>query len=160
MDAIQKNTELTMDDFNSMEDVYRYVDAIVSSGSNEEAKGCVFVLGNTSSGKSSLVQTVQKYCKDKVKTPKPFLTGDEENKSYLETRVLDIVENCFLQRNDQNRLIIRREHNEAKGGIQKTKTGKIVSKKYNTLGPPPPPLVVSFFATGWSIFLNFWSILH
>ena len=117
MDAIQKNTELTMDDFNSMEDVYRYVDAIVSSGSNEEAKGCVFVLGNTSSGKSSLVQTVRSYCKDKVKTPKPILTGDEENKSYLETRVLDIVENCLLQRNDQNQLIIRREHNEAKLGI-------------------------------------------
>ena len=33
----------------------------------------------------------------------------------------------------------------AQGGIQKTKTGKIASKKYNTLGPPPP--VVSVFAT-------------
>ena len=80
MDVIQKNTELRLDDFKSMEEVYRYVDAIVSSGSTEEAKGCVFVLGNTSSGKSSLVQTLRNYSKDKAKPPKPFLTGDEENK--------------------------------------------------------------------------------
>ena len=50
MDALQKNTELKLDDFKSMGDVFRYVDAIVSSGSIEEAKGSVFVLGNTSAG--------------------------------------------------------------------------------------------------------------
>ena len=32
----------------------------------------------------------------------------------------------------------------AKGVIKKTKTGKIASKKYNTLGPPPPPRCVLF----------------
>ena len=31
-----------------------------------------------------------------------------------------------------------------KGGIQKTKMGKIASKKYNTLGPPHPPLLCPF----------------
>ena len=92
MDVIQKNTDLRLDDFKSMDEVYRYVDAIASSGSTEEAKGCVFVLGNTSSGKSSLVQTLRNYSKDKAKTPKPVLSGDEDNKAYLETRVLDIVE--------------------------------------------------------------------
>ena len=117
MDVIQSNTELRLDDFKSMEDVYRYVDAIVSSGSTEEAKGCVFVLGNTSSGKSSLVQTLKNYCKNMVKPPKPILTGDEENKAYHETRVLDIVENLKLHGNGRNQLRLRREHNEAKLGI-------------------------------------------
>ena len=56
-----------------------------------------------------------------------------------------------------NNIFVYTEVVVTKGDIQKTKTGKIASKKYNTLGPPP---VVSFFATGWSIFLNFWSILH
>ena len=117
MDVIQSNTELRLDDFKSMEDVYRYVDAIVSSGSTEEAKGCVFVLGNTSSGKSSLVQTLKNYCKNKVKPPKPILTGDEENKAYHETRVLDIVENVKLHGNGQNQLRLRKGDNEAKLGI-------------------------------------------
>ena len=117
MDIIQRNTDLRLDDFKSMEDVYCYVDAIVSSGSTEEAKGCVFVLGNTSSGKSSLVQTLKNYCKNMVKPPKPILTGDEENKAYHETRVLDIVENLKLHGNGRNQLRLRREHNEAKLGI-------------------------------------------
>ena len=117
MDVIQKNTELRLDDFKSMDEVYRYVDAIASSGSTEEAKGCVFVLGNTSSGKSSLVQTLRNYSKDKAKTPKPVLSGDEDNKAYLETRVLDIVENVKLHRNDQRQLKVRREHNDANLGI-------------------------------------------
>ena len=52
---IQKNTEVKLDDFKSWEDVFRYVDALVRSGSSEEAKGSVYVLGNTSVGKSSLV---------------------------------------------------------------------------------------------------------
>ena len=119
MNVIQKNTKLRLDDFKSMEDVYRYVDAIASSGSTEEAKGCVFVLGNTSSGKSSLVQTLQNYCNDRIKTPKPFLTGDEENKAHLETRVLDIVGNLKLHGNDKKQLRIQREHHEAKLGVIK-----------------------------------------
>ena len=50
---------------------------------------------------------------------------------------------------------------KSKGVIQKTKTGKIVSKKYNPPGPPPPPPpLCPFLPKKWSIFLNFWSILH
>ena len=56
MGVLQKHTELKLDDFKTMDDVYRYVDAIVTSGSSEEAKGCVFVLGNTSVGKSTYLK--------------------------------------------------------------------------------------------------------
>ena len=117
MDALQKNTDLKLDDFKSMEDVYRYVDAIVSSGSIEEAKGSVFVLGNTSAGKSSLVQTLRNYCKKITKTPKPVLTGAEENKALLETQVLDLVENVQLQPKTLPKLEIKRRNPNDKLGV-------------------------------------------
>ena len=44
---IKKKTVLKLDDFKSWDNVYLYVDAIVTSGSSEEAIGSVFVLGNT-----------------------------------------------------------------------------------------------------------------
>ena len=117
MGVLQKHTELKLDDFKTMDDVYRYVDAIVTSGSSEEAKGCVFVLGNTSVGKSSLIQTLRKYCKDTTKTPKPVLTGADENKALLETRVLDLVENILLRQKTQTKLEIRKENPKDKLGI-------------------------------------------
>ena len=94
---IQKNTVLELDDFKSWDEVYLYVDAIVTSGSSEEAKGSVYVLGNTSVGKSSLVGTLRDYCKDTSKVPKPVLTGTDEHRDRLETRVLDLVDNVQLQ---------------------------------------------------------------
>ena len=94
---IQKNTVLKLDDFKSWDEVYLYVDAIVTSGSSEEAKGSVSVLGNTSVGKSSLVGTLRDYCKDTSKVPKPVLTGTDEHRDRLETRVLDLVDNVQLQ---------------------------------------------------------------
>ena len=57
---IKKKTVLKLEDFKSWDNVYLYVDAIVTSGSSEEAKGSVFVLGNTSVGKSSLAGTSQR----------------------------------------------------------------------------------------------------
>ena len=93
---IQKKTMLKLADFGSLDAVYLYVDAIVSSGSSEEAKGSVYVLGNTSVGKSSLVGTLREYCADITKVPKPVLTGMVEHKDRLETRVLDLVDNVQL----------------------------------------------------------------
>ena len=57
---IKKQTALNLEVFKSWDDVYLYVDAILTSGSSEEAKGSVFVLGNTSVGKSSLAGTSQR----------------------------------------------------------------------------------------------------
>ena len=94
---IKKKTVLKLDDFKSWDNVYLYVDAIVTSGSSEEAKGSVFVLINTSVGKSSLVGTLREYCKDTTKAPQPVLTGTDEHKDRLKTRVLDLVDNVQLQ---------------------------------------------------------------
>ena len=41
-----------------------------------------------------------------------------------------------------NNIFVYTEVVVTKGDIQKTKTGKIASKKYNTLGPPTPPCVL------------------
>ena len=62
---VQANTGLKLGDFKTMEDTARYVDAIVSSGSIEEARGSVYVLGNSESGKTSLCKTLREYCKKK-----------------------------------------------------------------------------------------------
>ena len=106
-DEIQKNTALQLEDFNSMEDVFSYVDAIVSSGSSEEAKGSVYVLGNTYVGKSSLVKTLQKYCEDVNKDPKPVLTGDGPERA---TRVLDLGDPVQLHLKIQTKLTISPEN--------------------------------------------------
>ena len=105
---IQKNTLLKLDDFKSWDEVNLYVDAIVTSGSSEEAKGSVYVLGNTSVGKSSLVGTLRDYCKDITKVPKPVLTGTDEHRDRLETRVLDLVDNIQLQQRARPKLTVKK----------------------------------------------------
>ena len=105
---IKKKTVLKLDDFKSWDNVYLYVDAIVTSGSSEEAKGSVFVLGNTSVGKSSLVGTLREYCKDTTKIPQPVLTGTDEHKDRLKTRVLDLVDNVQLQQKAYPKLKVRK----------------------------------------------------
>ena len=137
---ILKNTVLNLDQFASLEDVCLYVDAIVSSGSSEEANGCVFVLGNTSVGKSSLVQNLRNYCKDLSEAPQPVLTGAAENKTLLETRVLDLVENVQLQRKTKPTLDTSTESSSSKLGIitladntkHKNKTDETVLEKIKT----------------------------
>ena len=105
---IKKQTALNLEVFKSWDDVFYYVDAIVTSGSSEEAKGSVFVLGNTSVGKSSLVGTLREYCKDTTKAPQPVLTGTDEHKDRLKTRVLDLVDNVQLQQKAYPKLKVRK----------------------------------------------------
>ena len=62
-DKIQDHTEVTLHGFKSMEDVFVFVGDIVKTGAVQERKTTVCVLGNTSAGKSSLVRTLEKYCK-------------------------------------------------------------------------------------------------
>ena len=121
LEEFQYFKQMKLNDFTSMEQVYYYVDAIVSSGSTEEARGSIFVLGNTAVGKSSLVQTLRKYCLKRTEVPKAVLTGVDENRAFLETRVLDLVENVELQRKTKSQqnisLEIRKGGSEAKLGI-------------------------------------------
>ena len=96
---VQKQTELNLSDFKTMEDGFLYIDAIVSSGARQEAKATVCVLGNTTVGKSSLTRTLRDYCNNPNETPKSNLTGDPANAEFVETKVLELVDNVELKPN-------------------------------------------------------------
>ena len=89
---VQANTGLKLGDFKTMEDTARYVDAIVSSGSIEEARGSVYVLGNSESGKTSLCKTLREYCKNDNEAPAAILEERETR-----TKVLDFVKEVQLR---------------------------------------------------------------
>ena len=63
---IQKQTHVRLESFESLEAVILYIDALLMSGAHEEAKTMLFVMGNTSAGKSSMIRTLKEYTKTKV----------------------------------------------------------------------------------------------
>ena len=71
-------------------------------------RGHMFVLGNTGVGKSSFVHTLKKYSENPTlkwlwSRPEPFLTGDEKNKNWKETKVMEVVRNL----NFKNRFVTK-----------------------------------------------------
>ena len=94
---IQEHTEVALDGFKSMEDAFVFVDDIVKTGAVQERKTTVCVMGNTSAGKSSLVRTLEKYCKDKKAKPEAVLTGDPKYRDLLETKVMELVKDVKLE---------------------------------------------------------------
>ena len=94
---IQEQTEVKLDGFKSIEDAFVFVDDIVKTGASQERKTTVCVMGNTSAGKSSLVRTLERYCKDKTAKPRAVLTGEEENKGLIETKVMELVKDVKLE---------------------------------------------------------------
>ena len=94
---IQEQTEVKLDGFKSIEDAFVFVDDIVKTGASQERKTTVCVMGNTSAGKSSLVRTLERYCKDKAEKPRAVLTGEEENKGLIETKVMELVKDVKLE---------------------------------------------------------------
>ena len=69
---IQKQTEVQLESFESLDAVILYLDDLLLSGAYEEAKSMLFVMGNTSAGKSSMIRTLQEYTKTKVRIV-PFI---------------------------------------------------------------------------------------
>ena len=121
---VQEQTELNLADFKSMKDVLLYIDAMASSGASQEAKATVCVLGNTSVGKSSLTRTLQDYCNNPTKEPKSCLTGDPKNKEFIETKVLQIVDNVELKASSIPALNIKQEANSSKAFTITSKSTK------------------------------------
>ena len=73
-------------------------------------------------------------------------------------QVQDSICSVFCQNDFPADWIHRERINDIREVFKKLRREKLHPK--NTTPSDPPPPVVSFFATGWSIFLNFWSILH
>ena len=123
---IQMQTDLNLADFKTMNDALLYIDAMASLGASQEAKSTVCVLGNTSVGKSSLTRTLKYYCNNPTQNPKPYLTEDPENKEFIETKVLQIVDNVEQMANNIPTLDIKLEVNS-----QKAFTISSGSKRYD-----------------------------
>ena len=84
-----------MDNFESMADILRFVEAIIKSGlAAQKRNGLIFTLGNTGVGKSSLVNTVKRFVDNPTEDPCPVLAG--EHKELLETQVLEIYQDIHL----------------------------------------------------------------
>jgi len=94
-DEVDEISNLPQTNFRSLQDVLTYANAVKTSGIVEEAKGMVVVVGNSGAGKSSFVRTLEDFCQHQI--PKPFLTGDKENAGFIETKVLEVVENVVLE---------------------------------------------------------------
>ena len=96
-EIIKNNPELPVSTIKSLEEACIYVEDLLKSGATQEAKTTICILGNTGAGKSSLVRTLRDYCKSKNQEPKPFLTGDPQNKQFLETKVMELIQDIKLE---------------------------------------------------------------
>merc|ERR1719206_1480771 len=102
------------------EKISMYLDALDLSGSYEEQKASVCILGNTGVGKTSLVKSLEK--------GEQFLS--EKNKEYIDTQILNRVENVFCKNTLSNGLTVKKV---AVAKLQKvTRTEEKVQKEDST----------------------------
>ena len=94
---VKYNPELPVLSVRSLEEACIFIEDLLTSGATQEAKTTICILGNTGAGKSSLVRTLRDYCKSKNQEPKPFLTGDPQNKQFLETKVMELIQDIKLE---------------------------------------------------------------
>ena len=98
-EAINKTSKLPLEKFRSKYKISNYLDAVIKSGVAANIDhGIVFLLGNTSVGKSSLVNTLKAYIEKPSDNPSSILAGKGEHKDLLETQVLQVYEEVPFQR--------------------------------------------------------------
>ena len=73
-----------------------YLNALIKSGvAADVERGVVYVMGNTSVGKTSLVNTLKHYIENPTEEPVPIL-AQKDNK-LIETKVLEIYSDVNLR---------------------------------------------------------------
>ena len=103
--------------FQSFEEAYVFIEDLLSSGATQEARATVCILGNTSAGKSSLVQTLREYCNNKSQEPRSILTGDPNNKQLLETKVLELIQDVKLNPSVKSDVKVHKNQKVSKFGL-------------------------------------------
>ena len=94
-EQLQALTNISLKAIRTPNDILHYLDALIKSGiSTQTQQGLLFVLGNTSVGKTSFVNLIHKYFNDPSGNPESFLTQD--NPGLLKTRILEIYSNILL----------------------------------------------------------------
>ena len=112
--------------FQSFDEAYVFIEDLLSSGATQEAKTTVCILGNTSAGKSSLVQTLREYCNNKSQKPRSILTGDPQNKQLLETKVLELIQDVKLNPSVKSDIKVLKNPKVSKFGLISSCPGGVV----------------------------------
>ena len=71
-EIMKNNPELPVSTIKSLEEACIFVEDLLKSGATQEAKTTICILGNTGAGKSSLIQTLREYCKNKNQEPRVY----------------------------------------------------------------------------------------
>jgi len=115
----QTSFKSLQDNFKNLQDVVSYANAIKTSGVVEEAKGLVIVVGNSGIGKSSFIRTLEAFCQNDTQIPKSILTGEKQNRKYIETKVLEMVENVELNSSISQKIDITKHPKSSKVNLVK-----------------------------------------
>ena len=94
--ALDSLETIPLDRFSNPKEVLTFVDALIDSGiAAQVERGLIFVLGNTNTGKTSLVNTFKTFVESPSKEPTSVLTkpGDD----LIETQVLEVYDNLSLK---------------------------------------------------------------
>ena len=96
----QSLCEIPLSTFESISKIHEYTEAIIKFGTTKDLVGRMFVLGNSTAGKTSLIHTLKSYGDNpKEENPKSILTGDDAHNDLEFTKVLDMVEDVKLSGN-------------------------------------------------------------
>ena len=94
--ALDSLETIPLDRFSNPAEVLTFVDALINSGiAAQVERGLIFVLGNTNTGKTSLVNTFKSFVESPSKEPTSVLTkpGDD----LIETQVLEVYDDLSLK---------------------------------------------------------------
>ena len=90
-DKLSEHCSIPLNRFKSPKEVLAFVTALIETGvASQTERSVVFVMGNTNTGKTSLVNTLKDYIDQPSEEPRSVLT--EEHSKLLETQVMELYD--------------------------------------------------------------------
>ena len=95
--ALKSLGHIPLNRFSHPKEVLTFVDALIESGiASQSDQGLVFVLGNTNTGKTSLVNTFTEFVAHPSEEPRSVLTNPDNG--LMETQVLEVYDGLSLKK--------------------------------------------------------------